>query len=672
ARAAGLALSPRDVFEHKTIAGLARALEGRPAVPERAAEPSRELIAVAPDDLDRWRRRHPGLAEVWPLSPLQHGFSFNAAFQAGRDGDGDVYVAQTMLDIDGALDAERMRAAATRLVERHPVLRTAFVEGADGMPVQLVVDGVTPEFTVVDTTPAATAPVDGEATTAAERRRPFDLTAPPHVRFLLLRTGPERHRLVLTNHHIVLDGWSIPLLVRDLLDLYAEPDRYQGEHAAPPASYREYLRWLAEQDVDAARAAWRRQLSTVEEPTLLVPGTPEESTIPVGVEIELDDTRSAAVVGLARERGVTVNTVVQAAWAVLLGGLTGRAAVTFGTIVAGRPPSLPGVEDMVGLFINSVPVHVVLGRAEPVGDLLTRVQEEQSALLAHQHLGLADIAREVAAGGGPSELFDTLVVVESYPLDEAAVGAAETAAGLRLADVEGNDATHYPVVLVVRPGERLGLEIKYRPDLLSADDARLLLARVDGVLATMTARPELPVGRVEILTPAERASVVTAWNDTDLEVAAETLPELVAHWVRESPDAPAVVDGATRLTYRELDARAAGLAARLAGAGFGPEQVVGVHLERSADLVVALLAVEKAGAAFVPVEPSWPAARIAQVCASAGVVAVVSADPAAVPDVPVFAVAGDAAPGWVDVAVDPEGLAYVMFTSGSTGVPKGA
>ncbi|GAA1855054.1 hypothetical protein GCM10009836_38880 [Pseudonocardia ailaonensis] len=687
ARAAGFALSPRDVFEQRTVAALARVLDGRAPAEAPTVTEHRELVAAAPGDLDRWRRRFPGLTEVWPLSPLQQGLYFHSTLNADSAG-GDVYVAQTVLDLDGPLDPERLRVAATRLVARHPVLRTAFVEGADGLPVQLVVDGVEPEFTVVED---ADADADADAETR-ERLRPFDLTVPPLVRFLL-RPRDGGHRLVLTNHHIVLDGWSTPLLVRDLLDLYA------GTAAAEPPSYRTYLRWLADQDTDASREAWRHALRTAEEPTLLLPGSPEEPTVPVGVGADLDDDRTTAVTGLARERGVTLSTVLQTAWAILLGGLTGRTAVTFGTTVAGRPPALPGVEDMVGLFINTVPVHVSLAAAETVGDLLERVQAEQSVLLDHQHLGLADIARTSPVGGG--ELFDTLTVVESYPLDEAAVGAAESAAGLRLADVEGHDATHYPAVLVIRPGERLGLEIKYRPDVLDADAAHLLLARLDGLLATMTARPELPVGRLDVLTAAERASVVEDWNDTDQEVPAETLPVLFAEWVRSTPDALALVDGSTRLTYRELDARAAGLAARLFAAGIGPEQVVGVHLERSADLVTALLGILKAGAAFVPVEPSWPAARIAQVCESAGAAAVVSSSPEAsgaaalvsaspvasgeaggrgpaaglgvLPSgLPVFAVDGPEAPEWTDVPVDPEGLAYVMFTSGSTGVPKGA
>ncbi|WP_432973708.1 amino acid adenylation domain-containing protein [Dactylosporangium sp. CA-233914] len=650
ARAAGLILSPRDVFDHKTVTALARLLDERAPAAGPTTLAHRELVTVAPGDLACWRRAYPGLTEVWPLSPLQRGLHFHAALHSE-----DIYVAQTVLDLEGPLDAQRLRTAATRLVERHPVLRTAFVENVDGTPVQLVIDGVAPEFTVTD---------DPEAENR-ERLRPFDLDAPPLVRFVLIRraAGP---RLVITNHHIVLDGWSTPLLVRDLLDLYA------GVPAAEPPSYRGYLAWLADQDVEASRQAWRHALRTAEESTLLLPGAAEQPTVPVGVSVDLDAARTATLTTLARGRGVTLSTVLQTAWAVLLGGLTGRTAVTFGTTVAGRPPALPGVEDMIGLFINTVPVHVALAPAETVGALLERVQTEQAALLDHQYLGLADITRVSPVGGG--ELFDTLTVVESYPLDEEAIGAAESASGLRLADVEGRDATHYPVVLVIRPGERLGLEVKYRPDVLCAADARLLLTRLDRVLATMTGKPESPVGRIDVLTAAERESVVHAWNDTAVGCVGESLPALVGEWVRRCPGALAVVDGGVRLSFAELDVRAASVASRLVAVGVGPEQVVGVCVERSADLVVALLGVLKAGAAFVPVEPSWPVARRVQVCGSAGVVAVVAADPVVGADLGVVVVAVDGLPvsGWVDVPVDAEGLAYVMFTSGSTGVPKGA
>nr|BFE81282.1 hypothetical protein GCM10020093_038830 [Planobispora longispora] len=272
---------------------------------------------------------------------------------------------------------------------------------------------------------------------AEERARRFDLARPPLLRFVLVRLAPDAHRLILTNHHILLDGWSTPLLAAELLTLYAE-----GE-AAPAPPYENYLAWLDRQDRTAAREAWDRALDGLDEPTLLAPHAPAEPTAPARVTAELDAALTTALGTLARDCSTTLNTVVQAAFGLLLAQLTGRDDVVFGATVSGRPAELPGAERMVGLLINTVPVRVRLQPGEPVGDLLRRLRDEQAELLPHHHLGLTEIRR-----GG---LFDTLLVMENYPVDP------RTAIGdLRLTAADVADATHYPVTLLMIPGSGSG------------------------------------------------------------------------------------------------------------------------------------------------------------------------------------------------------------------------
>lgn len=354
----------------------------------------------------------PGWEDLLPLSPLQEGLLFHAEYD-GADGDGapDAYAVQLVVALTGPLDAAALRRAGDALLARHQTLRAGFRPGRSGRPVQLLARDVELPWREVDL--AGVAP-DERADrlaelAAAERTRRFDLASPPALRLVLVRLGAAEHRLVLTSHHILLDGWSTPLLVDELAALYA------GDAAAlpPVPAYREYLGWLLAQDADAARAAWDAALRGLERPTLLAAewSRPDADLDATPVEIELTEEATADLTAAARRHGVTVNTVLQGAWAVLLGMLSGRADVTFGTTVAGRPADVPGVEHMIGLLINTVPVRIRLDADEALPDALARIQREQAGLMDHRHLGLAEIQRRAGLG----ELFDTLLVVENQP-----------------------------------------------------------------------------------------------------------------------------------------------------------------------------------------------------------------------------------------------------------------
>nr|WP_315860848.1 non-ribosomal peptide synthetase [Amycolatopsis sp. EV170708-02-1] len=405
-RSAGLLLSPRDVFRHRTVAALAEVSAVRLDAP--APESGKPLVELDTGERAEILDVAPDTAEVWPLTPLQAGLLFHATM----DEDGpDVYTVQVSFDLEGPLDPARLRDAAQALVDRHSVLRTGYRYLASGRPVALVARSVTVPWRFVASPDAV------EAEMAHDRRR-FDPAAAPVLRFLLLALPDGRHRLVFTHQHVLLDGWSVPQLFAELSQLYA------GADPAPARQYRDHLGWLGNQDRAAAEAAWRQALDGLTEPTHLVPHDPQRvPALPERLSLELPEEATEALTAVARSRGLTLNTLVQTAWSIVLGRLTGRSDVVFGATVAGRPPELAGVERMIGLFINTVPVRIVLDPAEKLGDLLDRVQDEQSGLLAHQHYGLADIQR----GAGLGELFDTLMVFESYPgADED-----ETGAGLR-------------------------------------------------------------------------------------------------------------------------------------------------------------------------------------------------------------------------------------------------
>ncbi|MEU7583183.1 condensation domain-containing protein, partial [Streptomyces sp. NPDC041068] len=518
------------------------------------------------------------LVGVWPLSPLQEGLLFHADFD---DQGPDVYAVQFTLTVEGPLDADRLRASWEALLDRHAALRASFHRMKSGEAVQLITRNVTVPWREVDLSAQAGGDHGDhvEKLAAQERAERFDLAVPPLLRLLLVRLGTDRHRLVVTSHHLLMDGWSMPVLLNELSEVYAADG--DASVLKRTTSYGDYLVWLGRQDKEAARTAWRTELSGADEPTLVAPavrgGTPvlpEECVVRFSPELTQNLTQ------LARTHGLTVNTVVQGAWALVLARLAGRTDVVFGATVAGRPAELPGVESMVGLLINTLPVRVRLDGGQSVADMLAGLQGRQSGLIAHQHLGLSEIQRLA----GPGAVFDTLVVYENYPTPPAKPTAPDAAA---FSVTPGHQATNYPLTLGVLLTDRLHVRATYRPDVFDRRQISELAQRVVRALEQMVADPSVPVGRVDVTGGEERELVVSAWNETAGPVPGTSVPELFAERVERSPDAVAVSDGELALTYAELNERAGRLAAYLGDLGVGRGDRVAVAMERSVDLLVA-------------------------------------------------------------------------------------
>ncbi|MEO3869998.1 amino acid adenylation domain-containing protein [Nonomuraea sp. B12E4] len=656
--------------------------------------------------------------DVWPLTPLQEGLLFHAldGGSDGRDtapdGGSDPYTVHSTLDLRGPLDVAALRGAAETLLRRHDILRGAFRRRKNGQPVQVIAARAALRWHEVDLTDAADADRVAEIV-EEDRRAPFDLAAPPLLRFTLVRLASERHLLLVANHHLVLDGWSLHLLLRELLELYG------GADLPPAPPYRDHLAWLAGRDERAARETWREYLAGFDEPALLV-GAAAGAVREVVSELPAELTARLAAV--ARDSRATMSMVVQLAWGLVLGLLTGRDDVVFGVTVAGRPPEVPGAERMIGLFINTVPVRVRLRPGSPVAEHLARLRDAHARLIDHHHLGLA----EIQAG---RELFDTLVLFENQPnrlagdattrlagdattrlagdattrlagdattrlagdattrlAGDAATRPAGTG-GLVVAGVEERDATHYPVTVSVRPGERLRLELAYREGSVSAAEAERLAGRLVRALEELAADPGRPVGLLDLLEQHERDQVLGEWAGSEGEpehartdpaqvVSPGTLAEVFRERCAAGADDVAVVDGrGNALTYAELADRASRLAGVLGARGAGPEDVVAVAVPRGLDTVVAILGVWQAGAAYLPVDLGYPPERIALMLGDAGA-AVVVTDAATAPSLPA---AGDLLVLMDDPGVGagsttaplPGNPAYVIYTSGSTGRPKG-
>ncbi|WP_367133476.1 MULTISPECIES: amino acid adenylation domain-containing protein [Streptomyces] len=447
------------------------------------------LVRLTQEEVEAAEAAHPALAGVLPLSPLQEGMLFHSLYDSTAP---DAYVVQISLDLDGHLDTGALRRAAQALLHRHEALRAGFHSLPSGETVQVIPAEAAPEWAETDLSGAGAAEQEAGLSriAAADRARRFDLAAPPLLRFAVTRTGERRHRLLVTSHHILFDGWSLPILLGDLFTLYRGSDHDPGLPAVRP--YREFLGWLAEQDRPAATRAWKAALSGLKQPTLLA-GTADAARdpAPAGTLLtRLPAELTGRLTAAARRRGLTVNTLIQAAWALLLGRVTGSTDVVFGATVSGRPPALPGVDGMAGLFINTVPVRVRPEPGEPLSALLQRLQDQQAELSGHHHLALMDIHR---ATGLPT-LFDTVLAFENYPFDAAALDLSQ--AGLTAVDADVRDGAHYPLALIVTPGERIMVRADYRPGAFDRSTVELAVGELAAILGQLAEDQDRPVAEV--------------------------------------------------------------------------------------------------------------------------------------------------------------------------------
>ncbi|GAA3021284.1 amino acid adenylation domain-containing protein [Streptomyces fulvorobeus] len=622
------------------------------------------------------------LQDVLPLSPLQEGLLFHSEYVG--DEAVDVYTVQTEVELRGPLDVPALRAAAEALLRRHDNLRAGFATRALKDPVQFVPREVELPWEEADLRAADDPDAEAARRLEEHRWRRFRPSKPPLVRFLLLRMAHDRYRFALTNHHILLDGWSMPMLLRELMLLY----RTGGDASAlpPVRRYRDYLAWLGSRDSGAAQDAWRGALAGLEAPTLIAPRADRAAEAPRWLDFALSKTASAGLTAAARGAGLTLNTVVQGLWALTLARTTGSQDLVYGVVVSGRPPELEGVESMIGLFANTVPLRARMPVDEPLIGFLRRLQREQSALLDHQHLRLADIQRQAGRG----ELFDSVMAFENYPdgsAEEPSDPSADAPGRVRVVASKMRDAMHYPLGLLASPGPPMRFRLGHRPSAVTPRLAAALRDRLLRLVDAFLAAPDLPLGRLDVLDDTERALVLEKYNDTAREVEDITATELFLRQAARTPGRIAVETAERSLDYARLADRSGRLARLLAQHGARAEQFVALVLPRSPELVETALAVWQTGAAYVPVDPTHPADRVARLLREADpVLTITTADladrlPAGLPllvlDAPSTAAAlrvlpgGPLDPGELPAPVGPQNAAYAIYTSGSTGRPKG-
>ncbi|MFI9626620.1 amino acid adenylation domain-containing protein [Streptomyces sp. NPDC052042] len=645
------------------------------------------LAALDQVAVDRITADDPSVEDVYALSPAQSGMLFHS-LTALADGERDPYTGHFSVRVDGVTDPAALGRAWQHVVDATPALRTS-VHWADlGEPVQIVHTGVPLTVEYLDHRD-----LDDAAREAAlgalweeRERRTVPLDRAPLLRLLVVRLADSAVQLYWSAHHLVIDGWSFSSVLADVFSEYA---RLIGRSpAARPAArrpYRDYIAWLADQDASATERHWRRVLSGLAAPTPLpydrVPVRAHAARSSREVGLRLSAARSRRLYDSARGARLTVSTLVQGAWAVLLSRYSGEADVCFGVTVAGRPADLPGAEDMVGLFINTVPVRALVDTGSGTASWLRGLQAAAADSRGHEHAALVDIRRwsDLPVTSG---LFDSIVVFENYPYDS---GAA-VRSGLEVGSYLGDEHTNYALTLTAHAADELRLAIGYDPDLFDIDTVERIAGHLDTLLdalgPALDSAPDTPVGELPLLTEAEAHMLLVEWNDTAVEASTPRLiHELFAEQAARTPDAPALADRTTTLTYAELDRHANRLAQHLVGLGAGPGRVVGMLVERGTEATVVMLAVLKAGGAFVPLDPQYPAARLRLMLQDAEAPVVVTRGPLRHllaghsgtlvdldRDAEAIAAQSATAPHG---DVTPDDLAYVVYTSGTTGRPKG-
>ena len=619
-------------------------------------------------EIEDLEQRFPDLYDIWPLSGLQAGIAFRSAARTSND----PYHVQKILDLAGPIDPQRLQVAFAALVQRHPVLRAGLHETERGAPVFIVRKKGTLAWHVTDLSDLSEDERQERADAIArtDRETAFDLKAPPLMRAHLIRLGPTRARLVWSLHHIIADGWSGGILLRELQTIYVDGS---DDALGPPAKMRDVFDWHARLDTSEAEQVWADYLSGFEPPEPLAARGPcrdVERTLPADLVTRLQ--------ALSRSYGVTMASLVQGAWGLVLRGALNRDNFCIGTIHSGRHGPVAGIERMVGFLLNTTPVRIDPSPRERVMDFIARLQRVQADLQPVQHLGLDRIQRQI---GGT--VVDTLFAFENFPAPR--IGGAPEPGRLNIAALQGHSHSHYAVALSVVPGSEMRMRLQCHDGTIEHAD---VLGRLERLLGRIADAPEAPISALDLLSDAERRGMLGPRAGRITPYAVETLPALFERQAAARPTAGAVSFGAETVSYGELDAAANRVAWALIAAGAGPEDFVALRLSPGVTMIVAILGALKAGAAYVPLSPDTPPARLAAILSETRPVAAIDDGPGSEPGpdlAPVVLRPGtpgtDAklarqrsdAPTDTDRCrpLHPDHPAYAIFTSGSTGIPKG-
>lgn len=622
------------------------------------------------------------IESIYPLSPMQQGMLFHSLY-APESG---VYFEQFSCVLHGNLNIRAFEQAWQQVVNRHAALRTSFVWKQLDKTLQVVQREVSVPMTQLDW--SAYSPTEQKAKFNAwlqkERRQGFDLAKAPLMRLVLVKTDVNEFRFIWNHHHLLLDGWSLPLVLKEVLTSYEALAKGQGVRLTPPPQYKDYITWLGRQDDSAAETYWRRTLQGFTAPTPLVvdglsavaDGQPEQYA---ESQIRLSEETTQALQNLARRHHLTLSTLVQGAWALLLNRYSAEEDIVFGSTVSGRSADLPDVEQMIGLFINTLPVRVSVTPETPVLDWLQKLQAQLVEMRQYEYSALPQIQgwSDVPRG---QPLFESILIFENYPVDDA---LQMLQGSLSVTDVQAYEQTNYPLTIISAPADRLPLRISYDCRRFEGATIGRILGHLSTLLSGIAIDAAQPVAKLPLLTSTEERQLFYSWNETYRDLPLDQCAH--EHFEIQAalhPDADALIYEDEKLTYAELNGRANQLACYLRKLNVGPDTIVGLIVEPSLEMIVGILGILKAGGAYLPIDPTYPAERLAYMLQDASPPVLLTVEKLNLlatgrADTTVVNLDSD----WPSIALEssdnllnqtnPQNLAYIIYTSGSTGQPKG-
>ncbi|HLP89572.1 MAG TPA: amino acid adenylation domain-containing protein [Nostocaceae cyanobacterium] len=634
------------------------------------------LAKLNQNTLNLLQTKYPDLEDIYNLSPLQEGMLFHSIY-APEEG---VYFEQVLGKIKGKLDISAFTYAWQSVIDRHPVLRTGFIWDNQEQPLQIIRKAVNFAIDKLDWsefTPAQQE-VKLQEYLAADRSKGFELDCAPLMRFTVIQLNANTWEWVWSHHHIILDGWSLPIIFKEVLTIYQTTLAKASPNLHPVPNYRNYIQWLATSNRIAAEEFWQSTLAGISTATKIdFYPTIQDSLQPAysEAELRLSGAEFSQLQTMAQTYRLTLNTIAQGAWALCLQKYGAGDDVVFGVTVSGRPTHLPDVENMVGLFINTLPLRISVNPQNKIVAWLQEIQLHQVQMREFEYSKLTDIQKLISLPAGEN-LFDSILVFENYPVDKS---LKEKQPDFQVDEIQFLERTNYPLTLGVIPDDGLLLKLNYQTRLLSATDATTMLARLRNVMLSLAENAEEDLRTIEFLNLSERNQLINQARGQNSSTGNSlSANQLFERQVEINPTAIAIVYGNDSITYGELEHQANQLARSLQIADIGYESIVGLYFDASIDYIIAMLAVLKVGAAFLPLDKNYPQARLKFIVEDSRTNLILCVDN---PDVGLFSshvkilplseITEVTATTRLYIPVQSQNLAYVIYTSGSTGKPKG-
>ncbi|EJL20546.1 amino acid adenylation enzyme/thioester reductase family protein,thioester reductase-like protein [Brevibacillus sp. BC25] len=616
----------------------------------------------------------------YPVTPLQQGLIFHSLLEP----ESGAYIVQMGLKLQGPLNIPLFEQAWQCLVDRHAIFRTRFIGGKVKEYVQVVLKELKVSLVEHDIIHLSSSEQEAflHTFTKDDRKRGFNIEEAPLMRLNLFRLGSNTFQFSWTLHHVLIDGWSMPLVFGEVFAAYNMLCKGQPVQLPPVKSYRDYIVWLKKQDLKQAEAFWRTYLQGFTETTPLSFGRAYKNPYLDQknyreLDLTVSEPISKSLQTLARQHRLTVNTIVQGAWALLLNRYSGQDDIIFGATVSGRPADLPGVETMIGLFINTLPVRVQVKAEESVINWLKSLQQQQADFRQYEYTPLVEIQGWSDLPRGQS-LFESILVFENTPVGNASGGGGESE--LSIVDVHSEEQTNYPFTLVAASGKTIDIKVKFDESQFELSSIERVLDQLHSLLISIAKNAKQRIADLSMISESEREQVLVQWNQTAEEYPSGLcVHQAFEQQVEKSPDAIAITYKNVELTYKELNERANQLAHQLVSKGVKPDTLVGICVHRSPEMIIGILGVLKSGAAYVPIDPAYPQERIAYMIENSQTNVLLTQQSLMdiLPATQANVICLDSKPftnepiANVASKVTEHNLAYVIYTSGSTGQPKG-